>query len=188
MGAALSASLLGALVGCVPPGITLNRPALRASAPRTIAAPRIAPKHGLFGGLAFPVDLESGEVADPAAAIRDLVTQALAQSFGLKVLEFEDLTPDLVLEIQTTGFTVGYATSYGPAADPATLVLTYGGSLKLKDARTNEVLAEGTCISHPASGLDGRELVPGAEALRAEIRETIEYCSAEYRHRSLGLY
>ena len=183
----MGAALVGALVGCVPPALTLNRPALRASAARTLAVPRIAAKRGLLGGVDLPAELESVEVTDPAVAIRDIVTKALAQSFTLEVLEFEDLKPDLVLEIQTTGFTVAYANSYGLAADPATVILTYGGTLTLKDARTNELLAEGTCNSHSTSGLDGKEL-EGAETLLAELRETVEFCSDEYRHRSLGLY
>jgi hypothetical protein len=188
LSAAAIATILGALVGCAPSVVTLNRLALLGTAPRTIFAPAITPKRGLLGGFALPAELENVEVTDPAIAIRDLVTQSLAQSFGLKVLEFEDLTPDLVLEIQTTGFTVAYSTAYSLAVDPATVFLTYDGTLKLKDTRTNELLAEGTCSSHPVSGLDSRELEQVAETLLHEVRETVEYCSAEYRHRSLGLY
>jgi hypothetical protein len=184
----MGVALVGALAGCLPSEITLNRPALRASAARTIAVPRIAPRQGLLGGVPLPAELEIAEVADPAVAIRDAVTQALARSFALEVLEFEDLTPDLVLEIQTTGFTVGYAASYGLAADPSTVVLTYDGTLKLKDARTNEVLAEGTCSFHPANGLDRKEPARGPGTLREQVRETIEHCSDQYRHQSLGLY
>jgi hypothetical protein len=181
-------AIAGALAGCAPSVVTLNRLALRASAPRTIAAPPMTPKRGLLGGLDLPAELENVEVTDPSVAIRDLVTQALAQSFALDVLEFDDRAPDLVLEIQTTGFTVAYSTSYNLAVDPATVFLTYDGSLKLKDTRTNELLAEGTCSSHPVSGLDRRDLEQVADTLLHEVRATVEYCSEQYRHRSLGLY
>jgi hypothetical protein len=184
----MAAALAGALSGCVSSLVTLNWPALRASAPRTIAAPRMAARHGLFGGVALPAELENVELTDPAGAIRDIVTQALAKSFALEVLEFDDAKPDLVLEIQTTGFTFAYATAYSLSVDPATVFLTYGGTLKLKDARTNEVLAEGTCESHPVSGLDSNEREQVAETFLGQVRETIEHCSSEYRRRVLGFY
>jgi hypothetical protein len=184
----MGAALAGALTGCVPSVVTLNWPALRATAPRTIAAPRMAARQTLFNGVALPAELENVEVTDPAGAIRDIVTQALAKSFALEVLEFDDAKPDLVLEIQTTGFTFAYASAYSLSVDPATVFLTYGGSLKLKDARTNEVLAEGTCQSHPVSGLDRDEATQVAETFLSQVRETIEYCSGEYRRQVLGFY
>jgi hypothetical protein len=184
----MGAALVGALAGCVPSVVTLNWPALRATAPRTIAAPRMAARHGLFSGVALPAELENVDLEDPAAAIRDIVTQALAKNFSLEVLDFDDAKPDLVLEIQTTGFTFAYASAYSLSVDPATVFLTYGGSLKLKDARTNEVLAEGTCQSHPVSALDRNEREQVAETFLAQIRETIEFCSGEYRRRVLGFH
>jgi hypothetical protein len=184
----MGAVSLGALAGCMPSAVTLNWPALRATAPRTIAAPRLAARHGLFAGVALPAELENVEVTDPAGAIRDIVTQALARTFRLEVLDFEDARPDLVLEIQTTGFTVAYATAYSLGVDPATMFLTYGGTLKLKDARTNEVLAEGTCESHPVSELDRDEREQVAETFLGQVRQTIDYCSADYRRRVLGFY
>ncbi|HLK89495.1 MAG TPA: hypothetical protein VKZ18_06360 [Polyangia bacterium] len=182
----MGAVLAGALAGCVPSTVTLNWPVLRATMPRTIAAPRMAARQALFGGVALPEGLDNVEITDPAGAIRDIVTQALARNFTLEVLELDGATPDLVLEIQTTGFTLAYATAYNLGVDPATMFLTYGGTLKLKDARTNEVLAEGACDSHPGGRLETIEGEQAAETLFSEVREAIEYCSDDYRHRLLG--
>jgi len=182
----LGAAVLGTLAGCTPAMVTLSPPALRATEARTIGAPRMTPTQGLFGGVAGPADEESVEITDPAVEIRDQVVQPLAKHYGLEVLE--DGTTDLVLEIQTTSFTVAYGASYSLGVVPATVVLDYDGSLKLRDARTNEVLAEGSCNGRPVSGFDRKEREHAAETLLEEVRETVEYCSDQYRHRLLGLY
>jgi len=112
--------------------------------------------------------------------IRVAVVEALAKRFSLDVVEKG--SPDLVLEIETTYWGVVYT---GGQYKRGTFVLYYDGSLRLTDKRTNKVLAEGNCVSHP---VNGSESYPHGEAFSEVIASAVEYCTDDYRHRLLGLF
>ena len=172
----------GALVGCAPSVLTLNRPALRATAPRTIAAPRL---QAAWKTLYLPLscgDL-SIRVGDPAATIRTRLVRALVDRFGLEVVG--DGAADLMLEVETTdcAFGRGKIGLLGP--DQVTFI--YGATLRLKDTRTNRVLAQGSCDSRTVTGPTFEE-ARDPNARRGEVEDTIEYCTDDFRHRLLELY
>jgi hypothetical protein len=175
---------MATLAGCSSPVLALNRTALRVTHPRTVSAPRLAgPACG--AGLKYisfpcgPDDLRA-RVQDPATMIRVAVVEALAKRFSLDVVERG--SPDLVLEIETTYWAV---VNTGSQYIPGTFVLYYEGSLKLTDKRTNKLVAEGPCVSHP---VDGFKSSRDGEAFSEAIASAVEYCTDDYRHRLLGLF
>ena len=172
------------VVGCSSVGFQpLNRSALRLTNPRSVSAPR------LVAAFVSGVDSYPDEVADPAISIRASVVAALAQRFALEVLDPDaraDTTAgqadrrasqaDLILEVRTIHWKV--------SSNPRPRVW-YDGTLRLTDARTNRVVAEGVCTSHPVT----RSPRDNHAALdQGEMDDTVDLCVDDYRHRVLGLY
>jgi cytidylate kinase len=83
---------------------------------------------------------------------------------------------DLILEVRTINWKV--------RANPR-LRVWYDGTLRLTDARTNRVLAEGVCASHPVTASPREN---HAALGQGEMDDTIDFCVEDYRHRVLGLY
>jgi hypothetical protein len=217
-------AVLLAVASCAEAGPqTLNRPALRATNPRTLAVarsptPRFVAKtysgavtEGLFGlgGLAVAESTfrtngqaitNGGATYDPAVAISERLAEGLAKRFSLRVLPVDGsltqaTTPrelaaryrdaDLVLDVRTSnwGFHPTAVEHYGA---------TYDGTLRLIDARTGSVLAEGLCSQHPVPTSDGPTydelLANDAALLKRMLGSIAESCSDDYRKRILGLY
>ncbi len=191
----------------------LNRAALRASGPRSIAVAaathvafdvQTAPGAALFGvvGLGIAagaadneaVKLRGPGVEDPAKRIRADILARLARRFGLAITPPADargdngapVASDLTLAVDTSVWgtmATGLAGHYG---------VKYRGTLRLTDNRTHQVIAQGECTSIPADGEDmpalGELEANDGALLKARIRATAEYCIDDYRKRILGLY
>lgn len=123
---------------------------------------------------------------DPAETIAQALVDAIGKRFSLAVMDAGDLdeghAPSLMMRVRTLKWGVFNAVNGG-----ATVV--YEGTLQLTDTRTNPVLAQSSCISHPVEGQPVSVLAAnGSALLREELREVTEYCLEDYRHRILGLY
>src|SRR6185312_3320523 len=123
---------------------------------------------------------------DPAETIAEGLVDAMGKRFSLRVIDAGDLdegrAPNLMMRVRTLKWGVFNAVNGG-----ATVM--YDGTLQLIDTRTNEVLAQASCVSHPVEGQTVSALAAnGSALLRDELREVTEYCMEDYRHRVLGLY
>ena len=191
------------VVGCGSSGVReLNRTALRQAGARSIAAtmgktPRFqvwTPTAGaLFGFVGAAIEsaydersLRAVGLHDPAETIAETLVDAMGKRFSLRVIDAADLdegrAPNLMMRVRTLKWGVFNAVNGG-----ATVM--YDGTLQLIDTRTNEVLAQASCVSHPVEGQPVSALAAnGSALLRDELREVTEYCMEDYRHRVLGLY
>jgi hypothetical protein len=200
------------VAGCSTGFQPLNRPALRMTNPRTVAAPRqptpsftsnTATVGAMFGlvGAALESSMDrsrllahSGPIRDPAGAIRASVVAALAKRFALAVVDpnaprSDDDAPAAAPPAPPDLIVEIRTTAWGVVGASGGVGFTYDGILRLTDARTKRVLAEDTCTSHPVTGEPVSELASdGGAGLKDELKSVIDYCADEYRHRGLGLY
>ncbi len=189
------------VVGCSPGFQPLNRPALRLTNPRSVAAPKFSTPRFIINmagvGFAFGIigamveqSIDNSKfpqrtgVRDPATSIRATLVAALAKRFAL-----EPLDVDATAEAADADANVGAGQ---PARAPRSpdLVLeirtsewglvralqggvgvNYQGTLRLLDARTKKVLAEAVCSVRPAKGGPVEEL---AEDHAAGLRAQVE--------------
>jgi hypothetical protein len=139
-------------------------------------------------------------IADPALTIRERLLEGMAKRFSLQVVnsggyQTSDTEPgklvahypgvDLILDVRTSdwgvrSFGVG---NYG---------VSYDGTLTLVDARSGQLLARGSCSSHPVTLSDGASLrkltADDAALLHEQIAAITDGCVEDYRKRLLGLY
>jgi hypothetical protein len=137
---------------------------------------------------------------DPAIRMRATLLDPLAKRFALQVVDRgafatrrtapADLAADyrgadLILDVRTTewGIMSFGSGNYG---------IGYDGTLRLIDARSGQILAEGICTSHPISdqpGPDAKQLMADHGALLKSTLEAVTGdCIEDYRTRVLGLY
>jgi len=191
----------------------LNRAALRASRPRSIALAKMgyvafdtqtSPPGAVFlgvVGVVMAAAMAPGDEAttngfrmqDPAVAIRAAVLARLARRFGMTVISEAEaqgeqgapVATDLTLAIDTStwGIMPTRIGHYG---------VKYRGTLRLTDNRSHQVIAEGECTSLPVDTPDTPTFdeMQGNEGavLRASLAATADYCIDDYRKRILGLY
>ena len=198
------------------PSGALNRTALRASRPRSIALAktRSVVFDGSIGGSMTPGGALNGAIAgaigaeppgdytatlleyriqDPVIAIRRSIVARMARRFGLSVVSEEEAGGEVGAPVATDLALAIDTQVWGIIPTRARHYgIRYRGSLQLTDNRTHRVIAEGTCIARPVDGDDSPtmdELRANEGALlKASLAATAEYCIDDYRKRVLGLY
>lgn len=127
--------------------------------------------------------LQPKRLRDPAEAIAEHLLIDLAKHFSLTIVDAhqtsEGVQSDLVLVLQTTRWAVtkGKLSGVGVA---------YEGKLTLLDARSNQVLVEGTCVFQPVDGTSVEELSREPRTLQDEVYGVADVCLDDFRHHVLN--
>jgi hypothetical protein len=205
-GLAASAALLSLGCGHKNDFVPLNGASLRASTPRTIRAPMVAPAKfdgeslkgtwiylAMFGAMGGAISYAAGAggsvdgqgINDPAKFMRLELGSLLAKTFEMDFVM--GTTPaDLQLEVSTVewGIVATRMRHYG---------VNYQARLRLWDLRTKKLVAQMLCDSGPPrdqpSNPTTEELnsKAGLHLIKGRLGAAADYCLQEFRNRTLGL-
>jgi hypothetical protein len=194
--------------------VPLNSAALRASTPRTIRAPAVAPAKfdgkaikdawgyavggaamgGVVGGamvggavaaMLAGNDVRGDGINDPAKFMRLELASLLAETFELDFV-MATTPADLQLEVSTVewGIVTTRRGHYG---------INYQARLRLWDLRTKKVVAHALCDSGPPRdqpsnpSVDELSSEDALHRLKGRLGAAADHCLREFRNRTLGL-
>jgi hypothetical protein len=165
------------------------------------------PARAAFGGLGGATTISEGNkiikengVEDPAMYIAHILASDLEGRYNTKLSpkgapvasdEVADLVKnangsDLVLDIRTINWSfVYFPTSWGKYR------VIYSARLRLVDAKSGRVLAEGGCHRVPEQSAQapsyGELLADSAARLKQELKTAAEFCISEFKTKTLAL-
>lgn len=203
---ALSCLLLSLGCGHKNDFVPLNGAALRASKPRTIRAPAVAPAKfdgeslrgtwiylAMFGAVGGAMSYAAGAggsvdgagINDPAKFMRLELGTLLAKTFEMEFV-MATTPADLQLEVSTVewGIVATRMRHYG---------VNYQARLRLWDLRTKKVVAQQLCDSGPprdqpsnpsTEQLDSKA---GLHLIKGRLGAAASYCLQHFRNHTLGL-
>jgi hypothetical protein len=187
----------------------LDDTALRASQPRTIVVVKSAPPDFAARASQHPEtisDLAAGDtlvgkngVEDPSWNVGSAIGGVLAQRYALRQVSGDDIAPratrptqiamasrraDIVVDVRTLSW------GYGPL-DRSRYDVTYEARLRLIDARSGAVIAEGACVAPAQRAWEAPTLdeltANGADGLKEKLRAATRFCVSDLETRIIGV-